>query len=96
MITLEQAIEIAFSKALSMGIEQVDYMHSTNRILAQNVFADADMPPFNKSAMDGYACRRGDLNLELSVLEIIPAGKAPTKAIGAGQCSKIMTGAQVP
>jgi len=96
MITLEQAIEIAFSKALSMGIEQVDYMHSTNRILAQNVFADADMPPFNKSAMDGYACRRGDLNLELSVLEIIPAGKAPTKVIGAGQCSKIMTGAQVP
>ena len=96
MITLEQAIEIAFSKALSMEIANVDYMRSAGRILAQDVFADADMPPFNKSAMDGYACRRRDLDLELSVLEIIPAGKASTIAIGAGQCSKIMTGAQVP
>lgn len=96
MITLEQAIEIAFSKAILLETENVDFMQSADRILAQDVFADADMPPFNKSAMDGYACRRGDLNLELSVLEIIPAGKTPIKAIGPGQCSKIMTGAQVP
>ncbi|MDP3434877.1 MAG: molybdopterin molybdotransferase MoeA [Bacteroidota bacterium] len=96
MITLEHAIEIAFSKSILLETENVDFMQSADRILAEEVFADADMPPFNKSAMDGYACRRADLGTELSVLEIIPAGKAPTKAIGAGQCSKIMTGAQVP
>ncbi|MDP2115103.1 MAG: molybdopterin molybdotransferase MoeA, partial [Bacteroidota bacterium] len=96
MITLEHAIEIAFSKSILLETENVDFMQSADRILAEEVFADADMPPFNKSAMDGYACRRADLETELSVLEIIPAGKAPTKAIGAGQCSKIMTGAQVP
>ncbi len=96
MISLTQAIEIAFSKAHTIGTETTDLMDSTGRILAQDIFADADMPPFNKSAMDGYACRRADLEMELSVQEIIPAGKTPSKAIGMGQCSKIMTGAQVP
>lgn len=96
MISLKQAIEIAFSKAQILETEPVDLMESTGRILAQDVFADADMPPFNKSAMDGYACRRADLGMELSVQEIIPAGKTPIKTIGVGECSKIMTGAQVP
>jgi molybdopterin molybdotransferase len=96
MITLEQAIGIAFSKAQPLGTETINFIHSSGRILAQNVFADADMPPFNKSAMDGYACRREDLKKELSVVELIPAGKMPTQAIGSGECSKIMTGAQVP
>lgn len=96
MISLAQAIEIAFSKAHPIGTEKVDLMDSTDRILAQDIFADADMPPFNKSAMDGYACRRTDLGTELSVQEIIPAGKTPTRTIGPDQCSKIMTGAQVP
>src|ERR1035437_5678716 len=96
MISLDQARNIAYSKALPLGTETVDLFRSTGRILAQDVFADADMPPFNKSAMDGYACRRADLEQELSVIEMIPAGKSPTKMISRGQCSKIMTGAQVP
>lgn len=96
MITLEQALEIAFSKAQPMGAEKVDFLHSSGRILAEDVFADADMPPFNKSAMDGYACRLEDLGKELSVVEIIPAGQSPTQPIRTGECSKIMTGAQVP
>jgi molybdopterin molybdotransferase len=96
MITLEQALEIAFAKAHPLGVEEIVFLQAGNRILAKDVFADADMPPFNKSAMDGYACRRADLDQELLVVEIIPAGYAPTKKIVAGQCSKIMTGAQVP
>ena len=96
MITLEQAIGIAFSKAQSLETETINFIHSSGRILAQNVFADSDMPPFNKSAMDGYACRREDLGKELSVVELIQAGKMPMQVIGSGQCSKIMTGAQVP
>jgi len=96
MITLQQALEIAFSKVQETGTESVDYLLSSGCILAKDVFADADMPPFNKSAMDGYACRRADLGQELSLLEVIPAGKTATHTIGSGECSKIMTGAQVP
>ena len=96
MITLERAINIAFSTIQPMGIEKIDFMKSTGCILAQDVFADSDMPPFNKSAMDGYACRHEDLDKVLSIVEVIPAGHSPIKSIGKGQCSKIMTGAKVP
>jgi len=96
MISFEQAIQIAFSEAKISGTENVDYLKSSMRILAEDVFADADMPPFNKSAMDGYACRNVDLDKELSLIEIIPAGQSPKHTIGAGECSKIMTGARVP
>jgi molybdopterin molybdotransferase len=96
MISLKRALGIAFSKAQPMGVETVDFMQSTDRILANDVFADADMPPFNKSAMDGYACRHEDLDQALSIIEIIPAGYFPTKRIGSCECSKIMTGAKVP
>lgn len=96
MISLNRAIEIAFSKAEVKAVESVELWESLGRILAQDVFSDVDMPPFDKSAMDGYACRRADLGKELTQLELIQAGYAPTKSIEAGQCSKIMTGAQVP
>lgn len=96
MITIEKALEIAFANAQTTGTEAVDLIHSPGRILSRDVVADADMPPFNKSAMDGYACRREDLQKELSVIELIPAGQSPTQIIHSGQCSKIMTGAQVP
>ena len=46
--------------------------------------------------MDGYACRISDLENELEVVEIIPAGKEPLIKVGKNQCSKIMTGAIVP
>ncbi|MDP6381454.1 MAG: molybdopterin molybdotransferase MoeA, partial [Phycisphaerae bacterium] len=55
--------------------------------------------PFDKSAMDGYATRSGDLRdlpAELDVIEEIPAGVWPQKSVQAGQCAKIMTGAPVP
>jgi molybdopterin molybdotransferase len=54
------------------------------------------MPPFNKSAMDGFAAREEDLSNELEVIETIPAGKEPLKRIGKNQCSRIMTGGVVP
>lgn len=96
MISLNEAIQIAIEHAVLIGTEKIEYQQSIGRILAQNVFSDVDIPPFNKSAMDGYACRKEDLGKELELLEIIPAGQSPTKEILAGQCSKIMTGAKVP
>jgi molybdopterin molybdotransferase len=76
--------------------EEIELQDAYNRILQEDIFADADMPPFNKSAMDGYACHTEDLTNELEVLETIQAGMIATKLPGKNQCSKIMTGAPVP
>ena len=96
MILIEQAYELIMRTSFTLDQEQVDLNESLNRVLAENVISDIEMPPFNKSAMDGYACRREDTDNELEVLEVIAAGKAPTKTINKNQCSKIMTGAEVP
>ncbi len=96
MIELKQALQIVLDAARPLGTERVDLDSSLGRILAEDVAADADMPPFDKALMDGYACRREDLANVLAVVETIPAGAAPTRMIGPNQCAKIMTGAAVP
>ncbi|MBU4198725.1 MAG: molybdopterin molybdotransferase MoeA [Verrucomicrobia bacterium] len=96
MITFEEAYEIVIRSARQIGSEQVELNHALRRILAEDVRSDLEMPPFNKSAMDGYACRRKDLDRELAVIETVAAGRIPTKPIRKNQCAKIMTGAMVP
>jgi len=96
MIKFEKAIEIIKANQLLLGTEKVDFRESINRILREDVISDIAMPPFDKSAMDGYACRREDLSNELSVVEIIQAGYEPQKKIGKNECAKIMTGAMMP
>jgi molybdopterin molybdotransferase len=98
MLKFEDAFEIVMNSISGkpLGTERVEIDCALNRILAEDVVADRDSPPFNKSAMDGFACRREDLDNELTVIETIPAGNEPQKAIGQNQCSKIMTGAVVP
>lgn len=82
--------------AFELNHKKVKLGRVLNRILAEDVISDTDMPPFNKSAMDGYACRLEDIKNELEVIEIIPAGKPPQKSISKNLCSKIMTGAMLP
>ncbi len=96
MIPFEEALRTVLDSARRLGTERVDIAYAINRILAEDAKSDMDMPPFNKSAMDGYACRRADLANELEVVETIPAGYTPTKSIEPNQCAKIMTGASVP
>ncbi len=96
MLALEDATQAVLSSARQLDSEHVDINVAVNRILAEDVISDIDMPPFNRSAMDGYACRRADLANELSVIETIRAGYAPRKTIGKNQCVKIMTGGVVP
>ena len=96
MIPFEEALEIAMASARPVGTERVELRGALDRILAEDVASDMDMPPFDKSAMDGYACRKGDLGNELAIVETIPGGSVPKKSIGANQCAKIMTGAMVP
>lgn len=94
--TLEQALQVVLESAPAMESEQVELADTIGRILAQDVISDVDMPPFDKAAMDGYACCRADLGRELAIVETIPAGCTPRQRIGTGQCARIMTGAMVP
>jgi molybdopterin molybdotransferase len=96
MIRQEDAIANMLQFARIEESEHVDLDAALNRILAEDVISDMDMPPFNKSAMDGFACRLADIDQELVIIETIPAGKSPLNIIGPGQCSRIMTGAPVP
>jgi len=96
MIPFDKAIEITDASIKVLETETIDAIQSIGRILAEDVHSDMNMPPFDKSAMDGYACRYQDLSNELEILELIQAGKIPSKIIGENQCSKIMTGAMVP
>ncbi len=77
-------------------MEEIELKDALNRVLREDVLADNNMPPFDKSAMDGYACRLQDIENSLELLEVINAGFVPTVSVGKNQCSKIMTGAKVP
>jgi molybdopterin molybdotransferase len=76
--------------------ETVPLIGAFGRILAEDIKTDRDIPPFNRVAMDGYACRKDDIDKELTVIEVVPAGKAAEKKIGNGECSKVMTGCPLP
>ncbi|MCA1760073.1 MAG: molybdopterin molybdotransferase MoeA, partial [Bacteroidales bacterium] len=77
-------------------VEEISLKDAFGRVIQEDVLADSDMPPFHKSAMDGYACRFEDIQNELEVLETINAGKVPAFEIAPNTCSKIMTGAMIP
>lgn len=96
MIHYKEALELLKKNIETKATESVDLVNALGRILAEDVVSDINMPPFDKSAMDGYACRKQDIGNDLRVIEMIPAGKTPEKAIGKNECSKIMTGAPVP
>jgi molybdopterin molybdotransferase len=96
MIEFEEAFGIVMRSVIETQSENILFNDSCYRILAEDIASDVDMPPFNRSAVDGYACHATDLNEELEVIEVIPAGKVPVKKVGKQQCSKIMTGAIVP
>ncbi len=96
MIGFDKAFETVMSFAKRVESENVSLSQANGRILYKDIFSDRDMPPFDKSAMDGYACKSSDLNKPLRNIETIPAGYKPKKSVGQGECSKIMTGAMVP
>jgi molybdopterin molybdotransferase len=98
MISFEEALSLVRLNIEPTGNETVTLADCQGRVLAADVFSDTDMPPFDKAAVDGYACRREDLadGVVLPVVEVISAGIVPQKEIFKGCCSKIMTGAMIP
>jgi molybdopterin molybdotransferase len=96
MLQYKEALKTVLESAPQAGSEYIDFKDALGRTLYEDVVSDIDLPPFSKSAMDGYACRMDDLAHELDIIEVIPAGKSPAKHIKKGQCAKIMTGAAIP
>ncbi len=96
MTSLESAFDIIRHDCEVLDTERIELTESLNRVLREDVISDIDMPPFDKSAVDGYACRKEDIRSLLTVVETIPAGVQPQRTIGNNQCSKIMTGAVMP
>jgi len=72
-------------------------------VLAEDIVSPLDIPAWTNSAMDGYAARGADVRgasaaspVRLRVVEQLPAGRFPTRALGPGECARIFTGAPLP
>lgn len=99
MLTVHQALKRVLTAASPMPAERVPLQTARGRVLAEDVASPRDVPPWDNSAMDGFAVCRADFGdgvAELAVLETIGAGAVPTVAVAPGSCSRIMTGAPMP
>lgn len=102
MVTVDEARQIILNKIECLPSEEVSILESLGGVLDEDVYAEADIPPFNNSAMDGYAVKAEDTAganvepVELRVLGDVAAGYVPKSAIGSGEAIRIMTGAQMP
>ncbi len=98
-MNLEQALDILSAHAKPFKTEKVKLEKSIGRILAEDVVADRDYPPFNRASVDGYAISMSDVEKKITqyrVVETIFAGDYGRFKLRTGECYKIMTGAAVP
>jgi len=101
---LHDAQKIVLDATDVLGLEKISILDALGRTLGEDIVAERDNPPWDNSAMDGFAVRWEDIAQEhaiqkpvtLAVIEDVPAGTMPSKAVGAGQAIRIMTGAPVP
>lgn len=96
MSTYENILERINALESVFPVQEMALHDSLGHVLREDIISATPMPAFNKSAVDGYACRRQDLGNTLQVLEVIQAGKVPEHIITENQCAKIMTGGVVP
>src|SRR5277367_2848203 len=98
----EQAALVRAGKAQTSAAESVDLLATAGRVLAEEIVADRDLPPFPRSTRDGYAVRSSELLALPATLVVIGEIKAGEKldnvpsSISSGQTVAIMTGAPVP
>lgn len=98
-ISFEDARRIELAAVGEQPVEHVPLGEAQGCTLARAIDSRDAIPPFDNSAMDGYAVRVEDLRdvpAVLRVIESVPAGTTPTKSLRAGTCTQIMTGAPVP
>ncbi len=99
LATLGQALTEIASAVRPRGTESIPLERAAGRVLARDLISDVDWPPFDTSAMDGYAVRLADVAAGSPVPEragLVAAGDAPPAPIAAGEVVRIMTGAPLP
>lgn len=99
LLTVSEALERVLAAVKPLSPESVGVSEALGRALAAEVTARRTLPAWPTSAMDGYAVRAADLGQvprRLAVVETVFAGQAPQRAVGPGECARIMTGARVP
>jgi molybdopterin molybdotransferase len=99
MISFEEAYKIVLSQSQDYGEEVVSIKNAMGRVLAEDILADRDFPPFNRSTKDGIAINydaveNGRLNFEIK--GVLAAGKPTLTLEESDGCIEIMTGAVVP
>jgi molybdopterin molybdotransferase len=103
MILVEEALHHVLEKIPRLGTERQNILQARGRVLAEEIFAPRNIPPWDNSAMDGYAVRWEDVKdasqgrpAVIKVLGDLPAGRIFKERGGPGQAVRIMTGAPIP
>lgn len=99
MISVAEAIQIVKERTTTLPSELVPLNHALGRVLAKDVLADSDLPPFDRSQMDGYAVRAKETEnapVRLRIAGESAAGKGWHHEMHEGEAVRIMTGAPVP
>ena len=99
MISISAALNIIKRETGTLGVERIDLADAVGRILVEDIIADTDMPPFDRSQMDGYAVIANDTAnspVELQIVGESAAGHGWKGKLKKGEAVRIMTGAPVP
>src|SRR5213592_924110 len=98
-LSVDEAQSRILARIAPLEPTEVGLLDALGAVLAEDVVADRDVPPFRNSAMDGYAVRGADVAdvpVTLRVTGEIAAGAAPRGGVGPGEAMRIMTGAPMP
>jgi molybdopterin molybdotransferase len=96
MIELDEALAIVTRTPRDSAEAVVPLAEALGRVLARTVASPIDSPPFDKSAMDGFAVAADDDSAEFRILDTVAAGVAPGRTVRHKECVRIMTGAMLP
>jgi len=96
LLSMEEALRLVLERARPLPAERVPLAEAAGRVLAEPAVASVDLPPFDSSAMDGFAVRAADTPGELPVAFRIAAGRPSPRPLEAGEAMAIATGAAVP
>ena len=92
---IEAALKALLADVMPLSAEQIALSDAAGRVMAESVTATLDVPPFDNSAMDGYALRAMDAGKRLPVSQRIAAGST-ARPLAVGTCARIFTGGQIP